>query len=237
MQNVMNIHLQANPNQTYSSSDYRDAYCHVDRSKILDAVLRVMPSALDPIQQRLTAVQDVVYFGNEQGPDTIRQAVGLTQGQATSGQLYSLGIHPLNREIADIANQIPGAAVSAYIDDVKTHTSAQLVEHIIELQLSKGPEYGAFLKMDKHRILLEVCPTDTEAQTLQTNFHQKFGIPTERILIHPDNIADPSSKAAARVTYGDVILGIPASPFPEFIAAFVQGEVAKIAAEWRLASA
>ena len=45
------------------------------------------------------------------------------------------------------------------------------------------------------------------------------------------------SKAAARITYGDVILGIPASPFPEFIAAFVQGEVVKIAAEWRLAFA
>ena len=126
--------------------------------------------------------------------------------------------------------------MSAYIDDVKTHTSAQLVELIIELQLSKGPKYGAFLKMDKHRILLEVCPTDAEAGTLQTNFHQKFGIPTERFLIHPDNIADPLSKAAARVTYGDVILGIPASPFPEFIAAFVQGEVVKLAAEWCLAS-
>jgi hypothetical protein len=236
MQNAMNIHLQANPTQTYSSSDYRDAYCHVDRSKILDAVLRVMSSALDPIQKRLTAVQDVVYFGNEQGPDTIRQAVGLTQGQATSGQLYSLGIHPLNKEIADIANQLPGAAVSAYIDDVKTHTSAQLVAQIIEVQLSKGPAYGAFLKMDKHRILLEVCSTDEEAQALQSNFHLKFGIPTERILIHPDNIADPVSKAAARVHYGDVILGIPASPFPEFIAAFVQGEVVQIAAEWRLAS-
>jgi hypothetical protein len=75
-----------------------------------------------------------------------------------------------------------------------------------------------------------------EAQALQTNFHQKFGIPTERILIHPDNIADTESRAAARVTYGDVILCIPASPFPEFIAAFVQGEVVKIAAEWCLAS-
>jgi hypothetical protein len=136
MQSAMNIHLQANPKQTYSSSDYRDAYCHVDRSKILDAVLRVMPSALDPIQKHLTAVQDVVYFGNEQGPDTIREAVGLTQGQATSGQLlYSLGIQPLNREIADIANQLPVAAVSAYIDDVKTHTSAQLVAQIIEVQV------------------------------------------------------------------------------------------------------
>eukprot|EP01036_Dinobryon_divergens_P061859 gene61859-biopygen30604 len=123
-----------------------------------------MPSALDTIQRRLTAVQDVIYFGNEQGPDTIRQAVGLTQGQATSGQLYSLGIQPLNNEIAVIANQLPGAAVSAYIDDVKTHTSAQLVEQIIELQLSKGLAYGAFLKMDKHRILLEVCSTDGDAQ-------------------------------------------------------------------------
>ena len=107
----------------------------------------------------------------------------------------------------------------AYIDDVKTHTSAQLVEQIIELQLRKELTYGAFLKMDKDQILLEVCPTDAEAQALHSNFHQKFGILTERILIHPDNFTDPVSKAAAQVTYGDVILGIPASPFPEFIAA------------------
>ena len=78
MQNAMNIHMQANPEKTYSSSDYRDAYCHVDRSRILDAVKKVMPTALDPIQRRLMAVQDVIYFGNELGPDTIRQAVGLT---------------------------------------------------------------------------------------------------------------------------------------------------------------
>ena len=45
-----------------------------------------MPATLLPIQWRLTAVQVVIYFGNALGPDTIKQAVGLTQGQATSGQ-------------------------------------------------------------------------------------------------------------------------------------------------------
>ena len=55
--------------------------------------------------------------------------------------------------------------MSAYIDDVKTHiiSAHQLVEQkIIELQLSKSPTYGAFLKMDKHRILQEVCSTDAK---------------------------------------------------------------------------
>eukprot|EP01035_Chromulina_nebulosa_P069318 gene69318-biopygen18419 len=236
MLNAMSIHLQVNPDQTYSSSDYKDAYCHVDRSKILDAVMKVMPTALDPIHKRLTGVQDVIYFGNELGPDTIKQAVGLTQGQATSGQLYSLGIHPLNKEIAALANQHAGAAVSAYIDDVKTHTSAVLVDQIISHQLHRGPAYGAFLKMDKHRILLEACPTDLVAENLQAHFHTKFGIPLERILLHPSNIADPAARSAARGNYGDVILGIPASPFPEFIDAFVQGEITRISTEWRLAS-
>jgi hypothetical protein len=73
-----------------------------------------MPTALDPIQRRLA--HRGIYFGYELGPDTIKQAVGLTQGQANSGQLYSLGIHQLNREIAALANQHTGAAVSAYID-------------------------------------------------------------------------------------------------------------------------
>ena len=236
MLNAMSIHLQVNPDQTYSSSNYKDAYFHVDRSKILDAVMKVMPTALDPIHKRLTGVQDVIYFGNELGPDTIKQAVGLTQGQATSGQLYSLGIHPLNKEIAALANQHAGAAVSAYIDDVKTHTSAVLVDQIISHQLHRGPAYGAFLKMDKHRILLEACPTDLVAENLQAHFHTKFGIPLERILLHPSNIADPAARSAARGNYGDVILGIPASPFPEFIDAFVQGEITRISTEWRLAS-
>jgi hypothetical protein len=119
---------------------------------------------------------------------------------------------------------------------MNTHTSAQLVQQIIELQLSEGPAYGAHLKMDKHRILLEICNTDDDARALQSTFNLKFGIPMARILIHPDNITDPVLKAAARITYGDVILGIPASPFPEFIEAFVQVEVGRIAAEWRLAS-
>jgi hypothetical protein len=198
MQNAMSIHLQVHSDQTYSSSDYKDAYCHVDRTKILDAVLKIMPAALDPIQRRLTGVQDVIYFGNELGPDTIKQGVGLTQGQATSGQLYSLCIHPLNKEIAANARQHAGTAASAYIDDVKTQTSAGLVDQIITLQLRKGPEYGAFLKMDKHRILLEACPTDQAAETLQAHFHSKFGIPLERILLHPSNIADTTAQAAVR---------------------------------------
>ena len=52
-----------------------------------------MPEILSPTQWRLEAVQDVIYVGCEAGPVSIKQAVGLTQGQATSRQLYSLGIH------------------------------------------------------------------------------------------------------------------------------------------------
>ena len=71
---------------------------------------------------------------------------------------------------------------------------------------------------------------------LQDHFHSKFHIPIDNILIHPDNIAAPESKALARVAYGDILLGIPASPFPEFIEAFVQEEVTRISTEWRLAA-
>ena len=78
----------------YSSSDYEDAYCHADRSKILSGIARVIPALLPPIHRHLEAVQDVIYFGSESGLATIKQAVGLTQGQATSGQLCSLGVHP-----------------------------------------------------------------------------------------------------------------------------------------------
>jgi hypothetical protein len=129
-----------------------------------------------------------------------------------------------------------GAAVAAYIDDVKTHTSAALVDQIIALQLSAGPAYGAFLKMEKHRILLEICPSEQDALDLREHFHSKFHIPIDRILVHPDNVSAPESKATARMAYGDIILGIPASPFPEFIEGFVQEECSRISTEWRLAS-
>ena len=126
--------------------------------------------------------------------------------------------------------------LAAYIDDVKTQASAALTEEIIDTQIRDGPAYGAFLKMEKHRILLEVCATDAAASTLQSHFHTKYAIPRNRIIIHPDSIADPLSKVEGRLLYGDVILGIPASPFPEFISAFVQVEISWISSEWRVAS-
>ena len=104
-------------------------------------------------------MQDVIYFGSESGPATIKQAVGLTQGQATSGQLYSLGIHH-HKELSALALQHNAGLLSAYIDDVKTHSTAELIAGIISTQQTKGPEYGAKLKMEKHKILLQVCGDD-----------------------------------------------------------------------------
>ena len=63
MQNAMNIHLTTRSDLTYSSSDYEDAYCHADRSKILSGIARVIPALIPPIHRRLEAVQDVIYFG------------------------------------------------------------------------------------------------------------------------------------------------------------------------------
>ena len=90
--------------------------------------------------------------------------------------------------------------------------------------------------MTKHRILLESCLDDNRAVLLQRNFHETFKIPLNRIHIYPDNISDPSEKVSAKLHYEDIILGIPASPFGEFIDAFVVKQVEKISAEWRLAS-
>ena len=236
MQNSMNIHLSTHSNLTYSASDYSDAYRHVKRSKILTGVARIMPEILSPVQRRLEAVQDVIYFGSETGPVSIKQAVGLTQGQATSGQLYSLGIHPLNEELSALAHQHEPGILSAYIDDVKAHSESELIAGIIAIQQSKGPDFGAKLNMNKHRILLQSCLDDNRAVLLQSHFHDTFQIPRHRIHIHPDNISDPADKANAKLHYGDVILGIPASPFAEFIDAFVSNQVEEISAEWRLAS-
>ena len=237
MQAAINVHLSVNSAQTYSSSYYTDAYCHPDRSRILSGVAKVMPAAFQSIQRRLSAVQDVVYYGSELGPDIIKQAVGLTQGQATSGQLYSMGIQPLNKELSILAHLHPHAVLAAYIDDVKTQTSAALIERIIDTQIRDGQAFGALLKMEKHWILLEeVCATEGAALALQSRFHSRFHILLDRILIHPDNIADQASKAEGQLLYGDVVLGIPASPFSEFITVFVEGEVSRISSEWRLAA-
>ena len=103
-----------------------------------------MPAILLPIQRRLTAVQDVMYFGSELGPDTIKQAVGLTQEQTTIGQLYSLGIQPLTDQLLAIAHRLDDGILAAYIDDIKTQASAALIEEIIDTQIRDGPAYGAF---------------------------------------------------------------------------------------------
>ncbi len=137
----------------------------------------------------------------------------LTQGQATSGQLYSLGIHRLNEKLSTLAHQHESGILSAYIDDVKAHSAAELIAGIIAIQQDKEPDFGAKLNMNKHRIFLESCQDDDRAVNLQRYFHDTFKIPLARIHIHPDNISDPSERATARLHYGDIILGIPASPF------------------------
>ncbi len=148
-----------------------------------------------------------------------------------------MGIQPLTDQLLAIAHRLDDGILAAYIDDIKTQASAALIEKIIDTQIRDGPAYGAFLKMEKHRILLEVCATDdAAASALQSHFHTKYAIPCNRILIHPANIADPVSKVEGRLLYGDVILEIPASPFPEFISAFVQAEILRISMVWRLAS-
>ncbi len=176
MQNSMNIHLSTHSDLTYSSSDYSDAYCHVKRSKILTGVARVMPEILSPTQRRLEAVQDVINFGSEAGPVSIKQAVGLTQGQALSGKLYSPGIHPLNEELSALAHQHESGILSAYIDDVKAHSEAELIASIIATQQSKGPDFGAKLNINKHRILLQSCPEDNHALSAATETHLRYRV-------------------------------------------------------------
>ena len=49
MQNAINIYLTTRSDLTYSSSDYEDAYCHADRSKILSGIAsKSYSSALTP---------------------------------------------------------------------------------------------------------------------------------------------------------------------------------------------
>jgi hypothetical protein len=83
---------------------------------------------------------------------------------------------------------------------------------------------------------LESFLDDNRAVLLQRHFHETFKIPLNRIHIQLDNISDLSEKASAKLHYGDSILGIPASPFGEFIDAFIVKQVEEISAEWRLAS-
>ena len=135
-----------------------------------------------------------------------------------------------------MVHQHESGILSAYIDDVKGHSAAELIAGIIVIQQSKGPDFGTKLNMNKHRSLLESCLDATREVLLQRHFYDKFQISLNRIHIHPDNISDPSEKASATLHYGDIILGIPASPFAEFIDAFVVNEVEEISAELRMAS-
>jgi hypothetical protein len=228
MQNSMNIHLSNHPDLTYSASDYSDAYCHANRSKILSGVARVMPEIVSFTQRRLEAVQDVIYYGSEAGPVSIKQAVGLTQGQATSGQLYSLGIHPLNEELSALAHQHVSGILSAYIDDVKAHSAAELIADIIATQQSKGPDFGAKLNMTKHRILLESCLDDNRAVLLHATF-----------MIHSRSrlTGSTSTRTTSRIPLKKRVLNCTMeTSYSGSRRLLVLKQVEEISAEWRLAS-
>ena len=163
MQNAMNIHSTTRCTVHLTTKTPTATQIGPDRSKILSGIARVIPALLPPIHRRLEAVQDVIYFGSESDPATIKQAVGLTQGQATSEQLYSLGIHPLSKELSALALQHNAGLLSAYIiDNVKTqHSTAELIDTADQGSRAK-------LKMEKHKILLQVCGDDLQARSIQS---------------------------------------------------------------------
>ena len=162
---------------------------------MLSRVAQVMPATLLPIQQSLTAVQDVIYFGNALGPDTIKQAVGLTQGQATSGQTVMQLGYSERSTLCDRSSPRRRHPCSLYRWRQDSGVCVCCLSRKLSIRRSgtARPAYGAYLMMEKHRILLEVCATDATACALQNHFHTKYAIPRNRILIHPDNIADPVS--------------------------------------------
>jgi hypothetical protein len=180
------------------------------------------------------------------------EAIRLQQGAT---KVRPIGKATTYRKIVDVAQQLPhredlqtafgdiqycGASFGTerMQNSMNIHlaTQAELIAGIIAIQQSKGPDFGAKLNMNKRRILLQSCLDDKRALLLQSHFHDTFQIPRNRIHIHPDNISDPADKANAKLHNGDVILGIPASPFAEFIDAFVSNQVEEISVEWRLAS-
>lgn len=217
MQHSLRVHLQSQPELTYSSSDVADAYNNLNRHKILDGIEQLQPELLVPLQRRLASSQDMLFYGAEEGPVIIEARTGLQQGASTSGDLYSLAMHPLNLSLQDFARQHPAGMLSAYVDDVKAHTAFQYITDIINHQIEAGADYGSRLQMKKHKILLGRCPTEEAAIEQQRILHEKFDIPVAKIFIHPDNISDLSASVAAKSLYGDVVLGIPISPFPEFV--------------------
>ena len=217
MQHSMRTHFILEPERILSSSDYEDAYCNASRAEILTGVEIIQPALLDPIRRRLATSQDMLYYGAEDGPAVIKAREGLQQGASTSGDLYSLGIHPLNEQLHQIATADPSGILSAYMDDVKVHSSFESVVDIIKLQLSDGRKYGAKLKMAKQKIFLGHCASLEIAQAQKDAF-VALSIPPDRIQIHPDNLpADQQDEA--RMQYGEVLIGIPVSPFSEYIQA------------------
>ena len=106
MQNSMNIHLSNHPDLTYSASDSSDAYCHAKRSKILSGVSRVMPEILSFTQRRLEAVQEVIYYGSEAGPVSIKQADSRWEGRRKPG-MSKAGCWGISAESSPLSSSAP----------------------------------------------------------------------------------------------------------------------------------
>lgn len=93
--------------------------------------------------------------------------------------------------------------VVAYYDNITFHAKADAFDQVMDMICQLGPRYGYKLNMSKTRILLGVRGSSEEASARKLLLMDKYGLPDENVLIHPNNCRDDAEKAL----YGLPVLG------------------------------
>jgi hypothetical protein len=154
--------MQANPYLDASRSDYKDAFCRVNRSKIIQAVHLAHLALVFKTTSEKAGIQRAAYYGVDGGVTLFPVVHGIPQGKSSSSDDYALATQPFLDEIdsicrpagADELHDGVRCGATGYIDDTgAVATSAQILATILYM-IEHGWEYGCELVMAKHFILL-----------------------------------------------------------------------------------
>ena len=199
--------IDASPSLDIFTPDASNAYNCLNIKHTLNEVKVNFPSILPFIRQTYGTSSDAWYeLTPTTDPDSHRVAgihkeEGVDQGCSSASFLYSIGIQPLLKEISTcIENQ---GFVKYFVDDGNIAAPTNKMIDAINILSSKGPSLGYSMNKAKGRYLIGKCASLEEAIEKKRILISLNFIPSESIIIHPDNLNENN------ILYGTIALGSP----------------------------
>ena len=113
---------------------------------------------------------------------------GVDQGCPNAKWIYTMGIHPLVKEVNSILGE--DEFVKFFVDDGNVAASFETLVNVIDIFDSVGNSVGYFRSRTKGTFLLGSCNGDREEVDRRIAILVAKGIPKDSIKIHPDDAPD-----------------------------------------------